>query len=405
MGASIQTGQGANGGVDRSLASRAGRRFAGPLGSCRTDRELTCRGLFPALLIGLLSVAACRGPLGPDERDRTWAAAERASRSGDWTSAASLWNELRLGDEAGGPRPCAETVRALLALGKTDEALALAEASVERFPKDSELRALRADILSQLGFPRAAEAELLIATRLAPDVGRYWLELATVQLALSSPQSAAHSILQAERCASLSATACDPNKLALVAARCARSQAFYGMAQERYHRAVELAQNSPTALEGPLHSPGFEPGELPPQPTRIELLVEAASLYTTPDSPAPEPATLELALSWSAEASRQDPQFVCAHFVHAVLLERAGRGEEALSSYRRAVEVDGHHLGATTNLALLCRQMGRWNEAQGLFERALRLEQDPERRAQLSALSAENPNPPAPAAPSAAPLR
>jgi predicted RNA polymerase sigma factor len=99
---------------------------------------------------------------------------------------------------------------------------------------------------------------------------------------------------------------------------------------------------------------------------------------------------LSLALSWSSSAAEQDPQFVCAHFVQAVLLERAGRSTEALTAYRRAVEVDGHHLGATTNMALLCRQMGRWGEAQGLFERALLLEKDPERRAKLSAMSAEN---------------
>lgn len=330
-------------------------------------------------------LGSCRGALCGSERDRVWADAERASLRGDWTSAVSLWNEIRLGDEQGGPRPSAETARAMLALGKTDEALALIERASARYPDSAELHALRADVLDQLGFQRAAEAELLAATRLDPDSAYYWERLAEIQLGLACPLSAVASL---ERARSNGSESPSLPLLQARAARSAGSGADFARAHQHYRWAIEQRLAQPEPDSAPLHTAGLAPGSLPKNPTACELLVEAASLYAAPDAPSPAPAQLEASLEWSERAAGIDPQFVCAHFVRGLLLERAQRPEEALASYRRAVEVDGHHLGATTNLALLCHRLGRFTEAALLFERALALETDADRRAKLAELHA-----------------
>jgi tetratricopeptide (TPR) repeat protein len=351
-----------------------------------TQRLVQPRFVSFFLVFGLAWLpSGCQSSLCGSERDRAWAEAERASLRGDWTSAVSLWNEIRLEDQQGGARPSAETARAMLALGKTDEALALIERASARYPDAAELHALRADVLDRLGFQRAAEAELLAATRLDPESAYYWERLAEIQLGLACPLSAAASLERARTNGSASPS------LPLLQARAARSAGSgegFARAHLHYRWAIDQRLSQPESASAPLHTPGLQPGALAKNPTACELLVEAASLYAALDSPRPAPAQLEACLEWSERAAALDPQFVCAHFVHGLLLERAQRPEEALVSYRRAVEVDGHHLGATTNLALLCHRLGRFAEAGLLFERAMALESDAERRAKLAELRA-----------------
>jgi Flp pilus assembly protein TadD len=58
----------------------------------------------------------------------------------------------------------------------------------------------------------------------------------------------------------------------------------------------------------------------------------------------------------------------------ASLYQRAGRSEDAVACYRRAIEADDHHVGAHLDLGLALLSRGEYDQAAPLLERACALQ-------------------------------
>jgi tetratricopeptide (TPR) repeat protein len=330
----------------RECASAVRRRRAGPW----------------TALAGLLGLGLGGGCLGPSEPPLTeterWAAAERATRTADWELAAELWNELRRESVAAQVRPHVETAAALEQLDSDDDALRILRRAGELFPEDPRVRFALGGLLERMGFRRAAEVDLERATELDPT----WIEpqvaLGRVRLALAQPSLA---VIHLERALGLGGRSVE---LSTLAARAHRELGDLERSEELYHQAIREADRLPGGASS-------------------ELLTEAASLQTEPDPADPQCPLLARAVDWATRACTDDPQNAQACFVLGGLLESQGRLELAASSYRRAIEIDNFHLGALTNLSLLCVRQGDLVRARELVARACRLEQDERRRKAL----------------------
>ena len=310
-----------------------------------------------ACLLALLpALGACTtyAPRTPADRAAQWRAAEQASARGDWKLAAALWSEIRRGSPDPAVEPYLETARALQHIGEHDDALAILDAGIAAFPEQGELLFAHGALLDEMGFERAAEASLRSATRLLPDEPDVWLALGSVQLQLDNPLLACEAFDQATRLGFS-----DPAQLV----KCARAERRAGQTERawiKYARALE--ENSPR-----------EP----------EWLLEAASMMADPTLAEVPKDRLALARRWIDELTELDPQHAEAQFVRGLLAERASDFEGAIRSYRRAIELDNHHLGATNNLALVYLRLEDHAQAIEMIERALLLEKDPSRRAAL----------------------
>lgn len=330
-------------------------------------------GGLAALLGALAGLGACAAPLSDHEREAEWRRAEVASRDGDWALAADLWNRLRHDSYGIESRPHHETAAALAELGQREDALALLDRALDLFPGEPTLLASRGRLLAAMGFRRAAELDLLEATKQDPDDPVLWAALGEVQLALDEPRKAATALdraisldtaeSRARRAAEgYSQTAVDLGRSDAfqLAARAQRELGSLGRAHELYAHAIELAE-APSA----------------------DLLVEGASLHTDRPEDAPECPLLHEALGWVRAASERSPQCPRAAFVLGCLLDRDGQLGEAIVAYRRAVEIDNLHLGALTNLAVAHARLGERARCASMVERALALETDDRRRAAL----------------------
>ncbi len=271
--------------------------------------------------------------------------------------AADLWNEIRRGDPRPAVKPYLETARALIQIDRLDDALAILEAADSAFPERGEVLLARGSLLDDMGFERAAESSLQAATRLRPDDPSVWVALGHVQLQLDNPQMACESL---RRAGSLGFET--PDDMVLCA-RAERAAGEIDSAFSTYRRVIESAES--------------------PQ---VEWWVEAAALCADPDLDPLPLGGLVLSREWIAAALEALPQDPEAHFVAALLDERAGERELAVEHYRRAIELDNYHLGATNNLALLYYDLGENTAAVGMLERALLLEKDTRRRQALQNL-------------------
>lgn len=80
---------------------------------------------------------------------------------------------------------------------------------------------------------------------------------------------------------------------------------------------------------------------------------------------------LELALSKLQKALKLDPKLPSAHTVIAVLYERIGDEQNAAYHYKRATELAGKSGPVLNNYGTFLCHRGRYEEADGFFERAL----------------------------------
>lgn len=353
--------------VVRYVRASADQRFRTRMVSISSQIDSCPRASLPAarlvlsalLAIPLLGTAACTtyAPRTPADREAQWRAAELATAREDWALAADLWNEIRRGDPRPAVEPYLETARALVQIGQRDDALAILEAADSAFPERGDVLLARGSLLDEMGFERAAESSLQAATRLLPDEPSVWVALGHVQLQLDNPQMACESLRRAGRLGFES-----PDDLVLCA-RAERAAGEIDSAFSTYRRVIESTES--------------------PQP---QWWVEAAALCADPDLDPLPLGGLILSREWIAEALEVLPQDPEAHFVAALLDERAGERELAVERYRRAVELDNYHLGATNNLALLYYDLGETTAAVGMLDRALLLEEDPRRRDALRKL-------------------
>src|SRR5262245_32152935 len=84
------------------------------------------------------------------------ASARRASSTGDWKTAAGEWYAIFQRGGSSSVEACLGAARALRELGDLQSARALVEQGLERHARQPDLLEMQGDLLSALGFHRAA---------------------------------------------------------------------------------------------------------------------------------------------------------------------------------------------------------------------------------------------------------
>jgi tetratricopeptide (TPR) repeat protein len=288
-----------------------------------------------------------------ESNHETLVAARAATRTGDWETAAALWENLfhRGGSTRG--EACAETVRALCSLGKTDEALYFVNGGLEEDPLDVDLLEQKGNVLVRRGFRRAAESCYESALAAEPDRVSLLIALGRVRVDLGLGAGAREPL---QHCVKLGHRDAETYWLLGEAARCCGD---WNLALSNY----ELAFAKTT-----------------PEP---EQLVAAASVCLEDGI---DSSSRELCISWLSRAIEVDPQYTLAHHQMAVLLAQQGRMEASLEHYRRAIEIDPTYQAAVVALAKLLAENRDVEGTTAMVERALALETDPKRQEQLRAL-------------------
>lgn len=281
------------------------------------------------------------------------AVAEAATRAEDWPRAADLWNRVHL--ESGGtdPRAYRETARALFRSGDPDGACAMLDQGLRVFPDRPDLLELHGQILEACGFRRAAELSFARLIEVEPDRVSALTALGRLRLRLGHEQAALGPLRRA---------------LELSGGQ-AQVHALLGDALRSLGQPLEALRCYRQADE--LGGVG------------LETLVDAAALCVLDAVRANTPDALELGLGWLERVVAERPQHTRAHFLGGVLCEKAGRVEEAILHYRRAIETDPGHLGALRNLAAVYARTGDRAGAAEMVTRALEIESDPVRRSAL----------------------
>lgn len=295
--------------------------------------------------------------------------ARAASDKGDWNLAASSWYELYLrgGDDA--PLACAEAARALCELGDFPGAQRLLESALKRTPDQIELLEALANVLIRSGFRRAAEPHLERVLELQPERISTLLLLARTRFELGLE---AASIAPLERRIALGG---GDAETWILLARARRGAGQYPQAVEAYAQAFRLGETSP------------------------DRLIYAASLYFEAAEGQRGGLDAGLAEEWLTRACELDPQSAAAQVLLGRLREEAGRMDEALVCYRRAVEADPGDRNALRRLAEFHKQRGERELALAVGQRLVDLEKGPERRAEAERWFAELSAVPAPPAP------
>ncbi len=320
------------------------------------------------LCLGLAS--ACAGPgsnAPPSEEMRELSAARSASRAGQWSDAAARWYDIYLLGDEREREACAQASRALIGTGDPKSAQHLAELGSRKFPKDTVLLSIQAEALVAQGLPHAADTVYERALRIQPGQRELVFALAKLRCDLNQFDSALD--LLRPRIESGAANFAEFS----LAARAER-------ALQRFSEAF-LSCERAFALEAP----------------SAERLVQAASMYAEPSVREQNPRAAATAREWLSRALALDPQSTLGHFYLGMIAEDEKRDGEAALCYRRAVETDPACVIALTSLAKLQQRRGELENSKAMAERALALEKDPAKRAELEELA--NPKPPEPAPP------
>lgn len=297
-------------------------------------------------------VGACHSTrTGLDEIATLVEEARAATRSGDFGGAVQRWHQVRRLDPARGSEPHLELSRSLLALSEEERALDALEFGIEFFPEDDALRGARGRLLIELGFRRAAEADLESVCLVRSDDPLAWCELAELRREIGFPVAAADTYEHA-----LELADCPPAAFAAAARANAEAQRFE-RAHELFARAVEHAPEDVARLRaGACHAAAW--------------LVQSVA---NADEESARAAAVELALTWARRACELDPQDVEAHVVFGTLAEHTGDLPGAAAALRRAVEVDNFHVAAALALARVEARRGEFDAAWAVFEHAVSL--------------------------------
>ncbi|MEZ5979913.1 MAG: tetratricopeptide repeat protein [Planctomycetota bacterium] len=316
----------------------------------------------PPLVGGLVAVAlllpGCRSTQTEYEQIvRANAEARAAAESGRYDVAIARWNQVRIADPLFSVEPHLGLALALRSLQENDEALDVLDTGIEFFPEDGDLRRVRGRLLVDLGFRRAAEADLEVVTRAFPQEPIAWSELAQVQLDLCCPKLASDTFDRA-----LAHEGC-PSSILPHAARANVGAGRYLRARELYAGAIQHAPEDLVLL-----------GEA----------VAATNAWLATDQPPPD-TFVDEAIGWGERACALDPQDAPVHVGVAALLESSGEDGRAITFCRRAVEVDGLDANAVARLARLYARTGEVDLACAMFDRALALDLEPDLAATLAA--------------------
>lgn len=305
------------------------------------------RTLVPLLLATVLCACSADGTgirRLPEPQRVTEASARAAEEKGDWGLAASSWYELYLRGGEDAPTACVQAVKALCRQDEFEMAQRLVETALERDPKQVEYHECYAGVLMKAGFRRAAEPHLERALELDP--GRISALLTLGRLRLDLGLEAGATPLLERRIALGGGDA----ETWVLLARARRAAGQYPGCIEAYRRAFELGENDPARL------------------------AFAASLYF--ELPADQRGGLDAALCerWLRRAVEVSPSHVDSHYLLGLLCEREGRDEDAIASYRRALDADPATRKVLQKLAELCVRRGELEPARTAARRYVDLE-------------------------------
>ncbi|MBI5432679.1 MAG: tetratricopeptide repeat protein [Planctomycetes bacterium] len=280
--------------------------------------------------------------------------ARTATKKQQWPEAAGRWNELFLGGGAQSREACRETARALWKIGQPDDAKAMLDTGLERWPDDPELLALQGDLLADLGFRRAAEMAYARSLEIHSEQPETWLALARVRLELGLEEGARSACRRRLELAG----ACRETYIVLAEASAASGD--FTCAFESYAQAFSLAPGS------------------------VHELLAAGSLYQDPNVRSKLPGAAASSRVWLLQATELDPQNTGAHYLLGVIAEDASELDLAMRHYRRSAETDPAHLPSLLRLIELHGRRGELSEAETIAAAALKtFEKDSERRAAI----------------------
>lgn len=313
-----------------------------------------------ALLLGLV-VACASSNRGPRVVEATREEALAATRVQDWNQASVRWYSLFQRDPENGLEACRESARAFLQLNDAQLANRVLDQGLKLFPYDPDLLELRGKALTKQGFLRAAADSLERALDVDPERASAALELGDVNMRLGLEGAAATAFERA----------------------IAR-----GMDTQEAWTRLARARKSSGDVVGALEAwkSAFDKGA-----GKTEDLLLAAQTAVDPLLNERRAEDLTLGVSWLEQIIEREPNHVIAHFQLGVLCEATEQDERAILAYRRAIELDPANLISLRNLAVLYHQLGNREGVREIVERALSIEQDPERRQALSKLLDEAP--------------
>jgi tetratricopeptide (TPR) repeat protein len=311
-----------------------------------------------AALAACQLVSGCHSTrTGLDEIATLVEEARAAARSGDFGGAVQRWNQVRRLDPARGSEPHLELSRSLLALNEEERALDALEFGIEFFPEDCALRGARGRLLIELGFRRAAEADLESVCLARSDDPLAWCELAELRREIGFPEAAADTYERA-----LALPNCPAATFAAAAAANAEAQRFE-RAHALFAQAVELAPEDVVVLCGGARNAVAW--------CASDALADEAAVA------ARERAVLD-ATDWAQRVCDLDLQDSAAHVALGTLAERSGDFATAAQALRRAVEIDNFDADAALALARVEARRGELAAGRGALEHALLLAPTPE---------------------------
>lgn len=330
------------------------------MGGMGVSHKAGSRGNGPGRIVLLLCCAAglalvSAACVAPDERrSGEVAAAEEASRGGEWVRAAALWHGIYFDDGGRNKVACRECARALFFAGDVDSACAMVELGLEAYPRDPDLLELYGRVLEASGYRRAAELSHSRAVAVDPDRIYSLIALGRLRLQLGYEIAALEPL---QRAVDFSGGSVEAFTL-LGRARAAGGED--ALAFEAFERAAALAR----AGDG-------------------GTLLAAATLGLKESVRAVREESVELARGWAAQVAEREPQRTWAHHLLGRASELAGNLEAAVKHYRRAIETDPADAAVLADLAALHVRMGDSQAASEMVRRALEVELDPTRRVQL----------------------
>ncbi len=287
-------------------------------------------------------------------------AAIQATRNEQWARAAHYWKKVFLLSENKDSAACVEGARAMLNLGHPEAASDLLQLGLRENPHDIEMLVLKGDALVALGFRRSAEICYELCLQQEPNRIPILCALGKLRLSLDREASAVEPL---QRALDLG---CEDMETREQLARAYRDSGEPLRAWSLFVNRVSL--------------------EPPPSP---EFVIEAAGLAMNPALLQERPDAVAVALVWLECSLQLHPNHTGAHFQHGVLSEALLNSDDAIHSYRRALETQPMYLPALTHLALLFAERDDEGLCREMVERALTLESSRERRAALRNLLAK----------------
>lgn len=319
-------------------------------------RRQTPRSLLPTVLVLALSAACALPGRRPKRVEATPQEAQAATDARNWSLAAERWYGIFAADPGARAEACAKAAQAMLEMKDFQGASHVLDIGLRNHPEHAQLLELKGQALARLGFARAAADCFERILDREPGRASVWIQLGDVRMQLGLEGAAAtgygHAIDLGEGEASVWTRL----------ARARRRSGDAGGALAAYARGFELA-----------------PGE-------VEDLLEAAQLAADPAVKEKRSVYLALGLEWLGRIVERQPNHAVAHFELGVLSEELGRKQDAVEHYLRAIELDTGCLIALRNLAVLYASIGDVEGTRKMVERALSIEQDPDRRKALQDL-------------------